>query len=155
MREVRAPQRAVDRRPGDAVEAERDARVLAVVGRPARLAIAFVALAVAVGIDDQRGPALRLRGVAGLEIHLGVEPADHGQIVLAVVGEPKRVVGVLGEVEVMRAEAGIDVRPLLRLRIVERELPAALRDRHHLRRRMVRPLDAEVGVLGRAEARAS
>ena len=120
-----------------AVEPERDAGVLAVVGRPARLVVAFVALAVAVGIDDQRGPALRLRGVAGFEIHLGVEPADHGEIVLAVVGEPERVVGVLGEVEVMRAEAGVDVVVLLELRIVDRDLPRVLeepvrRERHRI-----------------------
>src|SRR5258705_10847869 len=109
MREVRAPERAVTRRPGDAVEAERDAGVLAVVGRAAGLVVAFVALAVAVGVDNQRGPALRLRGVAGLEIHFGIEPADDREIALRVVAEPERIVGILREIEVMRAEASVDV----------------------------------------------
>src|SRR5882724_6701849 len=126
MREVRAPQRAVARRPGDAVEAERDAGVLAVVGRAAGLVIAIVALAVAVGVDDQRGPALRLQGVAGLEIHFGIEPADHCERALRVVAEPERVVGVLREIEVMRAETSVDVIVFLELRIVDRDLARVL-----------------------------
>jgi hypothetical protein len=36
-----------------------------------------VALAVAVGVDDDRRPALRLHVVAGREVLLGVEPPDH------------------------------------------------------------------------------
>jgi hypothetical protein len=37
-----------------------------------------VPLAVAIGVEHQRGPALRLRGVPGLVEHLGIEPATTG-----------------------------------------------------------------------------
>ena len=46
------------------------------IDRLVRLDIALVALAVAVGVEDDRRPALRRRLVAGLVEHLGVEPAD-------------------------------------------------------------------------------
>src|ERR1700722_15432238 len=36
-----------------------------------------VAFAVAVGVDDDRGPALRLHVGAGGVVHLGVEPPDN------------------------------------------------------------------------------
>ena len=58
MRQVRPPDRAVRRRPADAVHAERDAGVLVGVDRLPRLVIALVTLAVAVGVDDQRRPSL-------------------------------------------------------------------------------------------------
>ena len=51
-----------------------DALVLGGIDRLVRLDV-FVALAVAVGVEHERRPALRLGGVAGLVEHLGVEPA--------------------------------------------------------------------------------
>ncbi len=51
-------------------------------------------------------------------------------------GRPQHV--VLVEVHVTRAEARVDRRGLLGLRIVELELAAALRDRERLGRRMIR-----------------
>ncbi len=96
------------------------------IGRPARLVVALVALAVAVGVDDHRRPALRLRGIAGLPIHLGIDPADHGEIALAVVAQPQRVVGILREVEMVGAEAGVDERELLGGGVIDGDLARIL-----------------------------
>ena len=64
-------------------------------------------------------PALRLLLVVRLVEHLRVEPAD--DIAAAAAAGPQRVVRVLGELQVVRAEAGVDERELLRLRIVDGE----------------------------------
>src|SRR6185369_7350782 len=79
-----------------------------------------VALAVAVGVDDERHPALRLSGVMRLVEHLRVDPADE-----AATAAPDRVVSVVVEVQVERAEAGVDDLDLLGLGIVYGVLPAA------------------------------
>ena len=107
-----APDRAVDRARHHGVEARVDALVLGRIDRLVRLDVG-VALAVAVGVEDERRPALRLRGVAGLVEHLRVEPADHR----AAAARPQRVVRVVAELQVVRREAGVDERVLLRLRI--------------------------------------
>jgi hypothetical protein len=65
--------------------------------------------------------------------------------------EPERGVGVLGEIKMMRREAGVDVHPLARLRIVDRNLARRILDRCDLRRRMIRALLAEIRVGRRAE----
>ena len=54
--------------------------------------------------------------------HLRVQPADHR----AAAARPQRVVGVVAELRMVRAEAGVDERVLLRLRIEHRELPGRL-----------------------------
>ena len=72
----RPPDRAVGRARHDSVEHLGDALVLGRIQRLVGLDI-FVALAVAVGVEDERRPALRLRRVAGFVEHLGVDPADH------------------------------------------------------------------------------
>ena len=72
----RPPDRAVDRVRHHRVEHLGDALVLGRIQRLVGLDI-FVALAVAVGVEDERRPALRLRRIAGLVEHLGVDPADH------------------------------------------------------------------------------
>ena len=77
-------------------------------------------LAVAVGVEDQRRPALRRHLVAGLVEHLRVEPADD----LAAAARPQRAVRVFGEHQMVRAEARADVRELLRLRVVHLQMPA-------------------------------
>ena len=82
-----------------------------------------VALAVAVRVEDQRRPPLRLLLVAGLVEQLRVQPAHHRPAA----ARPQRVVRVLGEHEMVRAEAGADVRELLRLRVVHREVAARAR----------------------------
>src|SRR5208283_3661394 len=68
--------------------------------------------------------------------------------------KPQGLVLVLREKEMVREEAGVDVVPLLLLWIPDRELSAVLVQWHHLRRRMVRALLAEVRVVRPAEARA-
>src|SRR5437899_8805131 len=58
MRQVRAPDRAVNRRPGDCIHAKGQPSILGVIGRLTRLVVALVTLAVAIGIYDEWGPAL-------------------------------------------------------------------------------------------------
>ena len=106
-----APDRAVHRTDGDAVESRRDALVLRRIDRLIGLD-PFVALAVAVGVEDERRPALRLLLVAGFFEHLAVEPADDAAGRTAGAG-PQRVVGVLGENQMVRRKAGVDQRELL------------------------------------------
>ena len=62
-----------------------------------------VLLAVAVGVENERRPTLRLLLVAGLVEHLRIDPADD-----AAFARPDGVVRVVREVQVERAEAGID-----------------------------------------------
>src|SRR5216683_2439398 len=128
MAEVRSPDRTVRRRPGNPVHAERDARVFCRIDRLARLIVAFVPPAVAVGVDDQRRPGLRFGLIAGLPKHPRVDPADYGEIVLQIVAEPQRIVGVLGKIQMMRPEAGVDESELLGLRIVDGYLPRILHE---------------------------
>ena len=59
---------------------------------------------VAVGVEHGRAPALRRDLVAGLVPHLRVDPADD----LPAAAEVQRVVLVLGELQVVGAEAGVD-----------------------------------------------
>src|SRR5262249_30449499 len=72
-RAQRAPDRAVDRARHHRVEHLADALVLSGIDRVVGPHI-LVALAVAVGVEDERGPSLRFRGVPGLIEQLGVEP---------------------------------------------------------------------------------
>ena len=78
------PDRAVDRARHHRVEHLGDPPVLGRIGRLVGLDI-VVALAVAVGVEDERRPALRLRRIAGLVEHLGVDPADHAAAAAAAV----------------------------------------------------------------------
>src|SRR5438552_1890079 len=80
-----APYRIVHRARHDAVETGRQPGV------------AFVTSAVAVGVDDDRRPALRFRRVAGLKEHLGVHPADHAGL-RAALAHPQRPVCIVAEV---------------------------------------------------------
>ena len=64
-------------------------------------------LAVAVGVDDDRGPALSLRLVAGLFPDLAVDPAD-GALLRAAGAHPHRVVGIFRQHDVVGVEAGAD-----------------------------------------------
>ena len=129
----RAPDRAVDRARHHRVERRVDARVLGRDRRLIRLDVG-VALAVAVGVEHQRRPALRLRGVAGLVEHLRVQPADDR----TAAARPQRVVGVVAELQMVRREAGVDERVLLRLRIEHRDVADGAVHRERLRRRVIR-----------------
>src|SRR5262245_43466893 len=70
-----APYSPVDRVHRDGIEARDDALVLRRVDRLARLDI-IVAFAIAVGVDNERRPALGFLLVAGLLEHLAIEPAE-------------------------------------------------------------------------------
>jgi hypothetical protein len=109
---LRAPDAAV-RRGRDGVQGAIDSLVLARVERLIGFDIR-VALAIPVGVPDERGPALRLHLILRFVEHLRVQPSDH----LSTAAGPQRVVRVLGEHEVVRPEAGADVRQLLRRWIV-------------------------------------
>ncbi len=146
------PDRSVDRARRHCIGARStgDAHVLVGIHRLARLG-RLVALAVAVGVEHERGPALRLRRVSGLLEHLGVDPADHAAATAA--RRPQRIVGVVGELQVMGGEAGVDEGVLHRLGIEHRDLPLALLQREELGGRMVGTLAAERRILGAAHRR--
>src|SRR5262249_3194440 len=122
MADIRSPDRAVGRTRRDSVEPEAEPLVLSwVLGLPGL--DPGVALAVAVRIDDQGCPSLGLPRVARLPEHPRVHPAEQRQLVLKVVAEPEGVVGVLAEVEVVGAEAGVDERELFGPGVVHGDLP--------------------------------
>ena len=143
-----APDRAVDRVHRDRVEADDDALVLGRVDRLVGLDI-IGALAVAVGVDDERRPPLRFLLVAGFLEHFCVEPADDRRLRTAGAG-PQRIIGIVGEVQMVRREAGVDQRELSRRRIIHRQLAAGCLQRKHLRRGMARSLLAESRVCRRS-----
>ena len=105
----RAPDRPIERAGGDTVQAGHDALVLVRIDRLVGLDI-IVALAVAVGVENEGGPALRLLRVAGGVEHFGIEPAD--DIAGAAAAEPQRVVGIAGELQMMGRETQVDQREL-------------------------------------------
>src|SRR5262249_41566899 len=94
----------------DRIEAGDDALVFPWVDRLVGLDT-IVALAVAVGVENEGRPTLRFLLVAGLLEHFAVEPAENRRLRAAGAG-PQRLVGVCGEVQVMRREAGADQREL-------------------------------------------
>ena len=126
----------------------RDPHVLARLCRLARLGV-FVDLAVAVGVEHERRPALRLGGIARLLPHLGVDPARHR----TGAREPQRFVGVVAELRVMGAETGIDEAVFHRLGIEHRHLASRQVERKRLGRGMVRALPAEGRILDTAHCR--
>jgi hypothetical protein len=83
---------------------------LFLLGPAVRLDIG-VARAVALGVEHQGGPALRLGGIAGLVEHLGVEPADNR----AAAARSQSVALVKAEMQIVRVEAGVDKGVLHRL----------------------------------------
>src|SRR6185503_11338995 len=134
--EYRAPHRSIRWTRRHAVEAALDPLVLRrvdwIVDADKR-----IALAVAVGVEHERGPALRLRLVMRLVVDACVEPRDDR----AAAREPQLV--VFGEIQVVSPEAGVNGRHLLRLRIPHLHLAVVLRDWHHLRGRVSRSVATE------------
>ena len=140
--EDRSPNRAIDRTRRHPIERRIDPLVLRGIDRLVWLYVR-VSLAVAVRVENEGRPALRLRFVLGLLIHLGVEPAFDG----AAAREPQRAVGV--EVQMMRAEAGVDGRDLFRFGVVQLHLSTALFERARDGRRMRRSrLTEGCGLIG-------
>ena len=149
--EDRAPDGAVGGVHGDAVEGGHDPLVLGGIDGLVRLDV-VVPLAVAVGVEDERRPALRSHLVTGLVEHLAIQPAEYAALRPAR-ARPQRVVGVLREYQMVGGEARTDQGDLPRLGIVPGEMPVGLLDREELGRRMVRSLLAEVRIRGRTHAR--
>ena len=130
----------------DAVERRVDALVLLWIERLIRLDV-FIAPAIAIGIEDERRPALRQLFIFRFEVNACVEPALDG----TAAGEPEDVLAI--EVQVMGAKTGVDRDDLFRLRVVHLHLPSALIDRERLRRGVIRPLAAERRCLIGTDAR--
>ena len=116
------------------------------VRRFARLHVG-VPPAVAVGVEHLHRPALRKLLVARLVEYAGVEPRHHR----AAAAEPQLV--VLGEIQVVRAEAGVHGGDPASLRIPHLHLPVAARDGERLRRGVVGACLAERGRFGRPHPR--
>ncbi|PYU92305.1 MAG: hypothetical protein DMG25_12300 [Acidobacteria bacterium] len=93
-----------------------------------------VPLSIAVGVENECGPALRLLLIVGFFEHLGVQPADHPT---ATAG-PQRVVGILGKLQVVRAETRAHECDLPGFRIVRGKVALAGGNREKLRRRTIR-----------------
>src|SRR5437879_13086194 len=74
---------------------------------------------------------------------------DANRTLWASPGGPQRAVGIFGEHQMVRAEAGADVGELLGLGIVHGEVAPRAREREQLRRRMTRARLAERRVVGR------
>jgi len=68
------------------------------------------------GVENHRGPPLRLRGITGLIEHLRVHPSEH----LPAAAEPDGVVRVETGTADAACEARIDEQILLRLRVEDR-----------------------------------
>jgi hypothetical protein len=77
----------------------------------------LVTLAVAIGIENERRPALRFLLVAGLLEHLSIEPADHSRAYHSSAG-PQSVVRILGEDQVVSRKARADQGELAGCRII-------------------------------------
>ena len=142
---IRAPDRSVLRVRHDGVEADVHPLVLRRIHRLIGLDIG-VALAVAVGVEHERRPPLRLPDVAGLVVHLRVDPSED----VAAAAEPDGVVRVEAEFRMVRPETGVERRVLARLRIPHRGLAQRFLDRVDLRRREIRSRQTVGGILAAA-----
>lgn len=138
----RPPDRPVGGTRRDAVEPAFDPRVRRRIARLARLDV-LVAATVAVRVEHLDRPALCQLLVAGLVVHLRIEPG-HDR---SAAGKPQLVVPV--EVQVVRPIAGVDRGDLLRFRVPQLHLPVAALDREDPCSRMARPRPAEGLGLGR------
>ena len=131
-----SPNGAINRTRANAIEWYIDPLVLCRIHRLIDI-YKRVTLAVAVGVEDERSPTLRLLFVLGLEVHPGVEETfDY-----AAAREPQNIFIV--QIQMMRSEAGVDGRDLFGFRIVDLNLPSALNDWKCLGRGMIGPFAAE------------
>jgi hypothetical protein len=120
-----APDRPVGRAHGDRIQTGDDALVLLCrVDRLVGLDI-VVPFAIAVGVENEGRPALRFLLVAGLLEGLAIEPADDRGLRTAGAGL-QRLVGVRGEVQMVRREAGADQGELAGRRVVHRQMAIGL-----------------------------
>src|SRR5690348_8626823 len=120
----RSPNGAILGTDGYAVEADIEALVLGGIDRLVRFDVG-VALAVAIGIENKRRPALRFFFVVSLVPQLGVQPADRAAATTA--AGPQGVVRVFGELQVVSAETRPDERHFLGLGIVDGQVASGVR----------------------------
>ena len=78
-----------------------------------------VDLAVPIGVDNARAPALGSFGVMGLVPGIDVDPRDPAT-------DPEIDKVILADLVMIRAKARVDMLPLTRLRIVHGQLPVTL-----------------------------
>src|SRR4029077_13374442 len=108
-----------------------------------------IPLAVAVGIENESGPTLRLRGIASLLKPLPVQPAhDSAESAAA---EPQSIVGVPRELEMMGVETCVDQSELFGFWIIHRRLAPRTFERKQLRRGNVGPFFAKGRIAWRAD----
>src|SRR5262249_61979006 len=112
--EDRSPDGAVSWIDGDAIKGRSNPLVLRGVEGLIGLDV-VVALSVAIGVDDERGPTLRLCLIAGLFKRLAVQPADDAARWATSAG-PQGVAGVLGKLQMVRRGTGRDEREFSRFR---------------------------------------
>ena len=138
---TRAPYAPIGRADANRVTSEFDPVVLPGIDRLIGLCPVGGDLAVAVGVHDARAPSLRGGVVVGLVELQRVDPADG--IVLA---EDERVVFV--ELVMVCGKAAVDRRELLRIRVIQFDLPCArARHREVLGELVRRPVLAERRLL--------
>ena len=131
-----SPNGAINRTRANAIEWYIDPLVLRWIHRLIDI-YKRVTLAIAVGVEDERSPTLRLLFVLGLEVHPGVEETFDN----AAAREPQNIFIV--QIQMMRSEARVDGCDLFGFRIVDLNLPSALNDWKCLGRRMIGPFAAE------------
>src|SRR5439155_10383206 len=136
--------RPVGRADGDAVETGDDALVLRRIDRLVGLDV-VVALAVAVGVENERRPTLRRSGIASRQEFLRVEPTRNRVLRPAGAG-PQRGVGIDGELQVMGRKAGVDQRKFLALRVIHCQLAGRFLDRKNLADGWAEPFLQKAGL---------
>src|SRR5262249_35693195 len=94
-----------------------------------------VPFTVAVSVDDEWRPSLRLHFVARFVKYLPVQPTkDSGAPDSGT--RPQRLIRVFAEVQMVSLEAGADESEFSSCRIVHREMAIGFLDRQYFRRRM-------------------
>src|SRR5215831_10930822 len=146
-----APDGAVGRVYADPIDAGVNTLVLGGIDGLVGLHV-FVNLAVAVGVDDDRGPALGFRLVAGLFVDPAVQPA-HDALLRSTLADPNRVIGILRQHHVVGVVAGPNQLGGVRLGIVYRQATGRFLDRERLGRWVIRSRLTERRVLRLANAR--
>src|SRR5262249_14425063 len=146
-----APDGAVRRVHADAVEAGSEPLVLGGIDGLVGLHV-FAGLAVAVGVDDDRGPALGFRLVAGLFVDPAVQPA-HDALLRPALADPNGVISILRQYDVVRVVAGSDQLGGVGFRVIDREVAGGLGEREGLGGRVVRSGLAERRVFRLAHLR--
>src|SRR4051812_9536720 len=134
-----------------AVEGCNDTTILVGIERLVRLGV-LAALAVPIGVENNRRPALGLLLIAGLVQDTRVDPAD-GAALRSTRTHPRGIVLVVTELHMMSREARVDQRVLLGFRIIDLKLAARRGEREDLRRRVAGAGLAPIRVVGRTDAR--